>query len=147
MSAERMGSLILKIQADAARPRDLREFLQLLIENEEMRRTAGLANTFSGLQEDKRTRHCIAMTLFLLSCRELVPAVEFVGEHSYETRGAFTLDFPHVMTGPWRGHVKKVREGAVDRSNPAETFRLSPLLGEVMKAVQEFWGVTDKYVW
>lgn len=147
MSAERIGVLILQIQADEARPRDLREFLQLLIESEELRRTAGLANSFSGLQEAERERHCIAMTLFLLSSRELVPVAAFEGDHSYETRGSFTLDFPHVMNGPWRGHVKNIREGAIDRSNPAETFRVSPLLGEVLKAVQEFWGVTDKYVW
>lgn len=80
MSAERIGVLILQIQADEARPRDLREFLQLLIESEELRRTAGLANSFSGLQEAERERHCIAMTLFLLSSRELVPVAAFEGE-------------------------------------------------------------------
>lgn len=144
MSPERVGSLILQLQADAARPRDLREFLQELINNPEMRRTIGLANNFSGLDEVTRHKHCTAMTLFMLSMRELVPPVDNRG-HPYDARGSFTLDFPHARSGPWKDHVKMLRDQVV-RSNPAETFMLSPVLRDMMVAIQDFWGMPDKYV-
>lgn len=155
ITAEEIGTLVLRVQDDDVRPSDLRKFLSAVLSDEEVRRNARLAGKLSGLDQEVRAKHCVANVLFMLSHGALAPTESAEGEW-HNTTVFFAQKFFFVINGPWRGHLrvdgqvptaadisKSLRKAKQKRVTP---LQVSTHLHRLLRALEEFWDVPSLLV-
>jgi hypothetical protein len=156
VTSDELGLLVLKIQDDDVRQKDLRDFLRTITTDEEVRRNAKLVSGLSGLKEDVRTKHCLANVMVLLADSQLAPPPGDVEVVERKTTTLFSTKLAAIITGPWRKHIRpdqvlsaaelqrRMRGGRGVSAVP--TLYVSDLLASHVIALEDFWGVRGTFM-
>lgn len=156
MTADELGLLVMKLQDDDVRQKDLRDFLITITTDEEVRRNAKLVSGLSGLSEDVRKKHCLANIMVLLADSHLAPPKGEDPIVEQKTTSLFSTKLVSIITGPWRKHIRpeeelsaaelqrRIRGGRGASRLPA--LRISELLASHILALEDFWGVRGVFL-
>lgn len=149
MTDQELGELVVKIQADDIRPRDLRAFLEAVINDKELRRNLKLAGQIANLEKDVRENNCAANILFLLTYSTLAPLEKPEEKPTTATTRAFAETFQVGTITGWKDHVEKAvaastRETSSKPNKP--DLKISKELHTIVVALEEFWDCRGKYV-
>lgn len=146
MTDDELGLLILKVQADDVRPKDLRSFLIAVMNDEELRRNLKLAGKISGLTVDVRQKNCMANVLFLISHSTLGPdGTEEKPGMLHAMTPLFSEKFQVGRTSLWAKHFSAgVPIAAASKKGPRPakpTLQISKHLFMLITALEDFWDV------
>lgn len=151
LNDQELGELVVKIQTDDVRPRELREFLLAVTQDAEMRRNLKLAGKVSHLERGVRERNCTANFLYLLSHSTLSPEGPPKRTPNLSTTRAFAEKFGIATIGAWKDHVNKsVTSSTPDPKNKKGPNKpnlvISSELHVLLAALEEFWDVRGLYL-
>jgi len=160
MSPDELGLLVMKLQDDDVRQKDLRNFLTTITTDEEVRRNAKLVSGLSGLSEEVRQKHCLANIMVLLADSQLAPPANAAAidedRGTFKTTQLFSTRLASTITGPWRKHIKPDKEYSAAElqrrmrgargAGPMPTLFISELLASHVRALEDFWGVRGTFL-
>lgn len=152
LTDQELGELVVKVQMDDVRPRELVTFLSAVTSDGMLRKNLKLAGKVSHLERDIRLKNCRANILFLLCHSTLGPEADpKESTYPHRTTREFAETFHTVTISLWKKHAKttvvtQAKANLKNKGVPKPDVALSSELYLLLRALEDFWDVGSTYL-